>query len=162
MEFWITPFDYAGYEGPQRAVESALRENKIIGMSWAVIDYDDVHSGDTNNGFWNLSRKHTMYGNASELVAFRLMPLEARFRKPIEAQWTFTVTDMERRIVDFKDASWGRITSWRWDFGDGETSKEQDPRHIYKKAGQQYVVTLWVEGPEGRSRMAKVWDVALK
>lgn len=40
MEFWITPFDYAGCEGPQRAVESKLGENKIIGMSWAVIDYD--------------------------------------------------------------------------------------------------------------------------
>ena len=33
MEFWITPFDYAGAEGPQRAVESELRENKIIGMA---------------------------------------------------------------------------------------------------------------------------------
>jgi hypothetical protein len=76
LEFWITPFDYAGAEGPQRAVESVLKENKIIGLSWAVIDYDDVHSGDTNNGFWNLSRQHTMYGNADQLVAFKLMPLE--------------------------------------------------------------------------------------
>ena len=42
LEFWITPFDYAGPEGPQRAVESVLAENKIIGLSWAVIDYDDV------------------------------------------------------------------------------------------------------------------------
>ena len=40
MEFWITPFDYAGCEGPQRAVESQLYENKIIGISWAIIDQD--------------------------------------------------------------------------------------------------------------------------
>ena len=40
LEFWITPFDYAGPEGPQRAVESVLSENKIIGLSWAIIDYD--------------------------------------------------------------------------------------------------------------------------
>lgn len=162
LEFWITPFDYAGYEGPQRAVESKLSENKIIGMSWAVIDYDDVHSGDTNNGFWNLSRKHTMYGNASELVAFRLMPLEPQFRKPIDAQWSFTVVDMDRRLVAFKDSSQGKITSWKWDFGDGETSTEQNPQHIYKQPGHQYVVTLWVEGPEGKSRLSKVWDVAVK
>ena len=32
LEFWITPFDYAGCEGPQRAVESVLRENKLIGQ----------------------------------------------------------------------------------------------------------------------------------
>ena len=161
LEFWITPFDYAGYEGPQRAVESVLRENKIIGLSWAVIDYDDANSGDKNNGFWNLSRKHTMYGNASELCAFKLMPLEPRFRKPIEARWSFQVVDMERRLVAFKDLSQGNITSWKWDFGDGQTSKEPHPLHKYKEAGK-YVVVLWVEGPEGKSRRAKVWDVAVK
>jgi hypothetical protein len=161
LEFWITPFDYAGAEGPQRAVESVLKDNKIIGLSWAVIDYDDVHSGDTNNGFWNLSRKHTMYGNADQLVAFKLMPLEPRFRKPIEAQWSFQVVDMDRRLVAFKDLSIGKITSWKWDFGDGETSTEPNPVHAYKEAGH-YVVVLWVEGPEGKSRRAKVWDVAVK
>ena len=40
LEFWITPFDYAPYEGPARAVESKLAEHKIIGMSWSVLDYD--------------------------------------------------------------------------------------------------------------------------
>ncbi len=161
MEFWITPFDYAGAEGPQRAVESVLKENKIIGMCWALIDYDDVHSGGTNNGFWNLSRKHTMYGNADQLVAFKLMPLEPRLLKPITAQWSFQVVDMDRRLVAFKDQSVGKITSWKWDFGDGETSTEENPIHAYKEAGH-YVVVLWVEGPAGKSRMAKVWDVAVK
>ena len=160
LEFWITPFDYAGHEGPQRAVESILREDKIIGLSWAVIDYDDIKSGETNNGFWNLSRKHTMYGNASELVAFRLMPLEPQFRKLIEAQWSFQVVDMNRRLVAFRDQSQGRINSWKWDFGDGETSTEQHPVHQYKSAGK-FVVVLWVEGPEGASRRSKVWDVAV-
>jgi hypothetical protein len=161
LEFWITPFDYAGAEGPKRAVESELKENKLIGLSWAIIDYDDVNSGDTNNGFWNLSRKHTMYGNASELVAFKLMPLEPQFRKKLEAQWAFNVVDMERRLVAFKDLSVGRITSWKWDFGDGQTSTEQHPMHQYKDAGK-YVVVLWVDGPDGKARRAKVWDVAVR
>ena len=161
LEFWITPFDFAGAEGPQRAVESVLRENKLIGLAWAVIDYDDVNSGGKNNGFWNLSPKHTMYGQASELCAFKLMPLEPQFRKAIGAQWSFQVVDMSRRLVVFKDLSEGKITSWQWDFGDGETSTEQHPQHTYKEAGK-YVVTLWVEGPAGKSRHAKVWDVAVK
>jgi len=110
LEFWITPFDYAGPEGPQRAVESVLTENKIIGLSFAIIDYDDVNKRG-NNGFWNLSRHHTMYGNASELCAFKLMPLEPQFRKPIEAQWIWKVVDMDRRLVAFKDLSVGKITS---------------------------------------------------
>jgi hypothetical protein len=160
LEFWITPFDYAGPEGPQRAVESVLHENKIIGLSFVVIDYDDV-SKRGNNGFWNLSRHHTMYGNASELCAFKLMPLEPQFRKTIEAQWSWRVVDMDRRLVAFKDLSVGKITSWKWDFGDGETSTEQNPIHQYKQPGN-LVVVLEVEGPDGKSHRSKVWDVQLK
>lgn len=160
LEFWITPFDYAGPEGPQRAVESVLTENKIIGLSFAIIDYDDVNKRG-NNGFWNLSRHHTMYGNASELCAFKLMPLEPQFRKPIEAQWTWKVVDMDRRLVAFKDLSAGKITSWKWDFGDGGTSTEQNPIHQYKQPGN-LVIVLEVEGADGKSRRSKVWDVQLK
>lgn len=160
LEFWITPFDYAGPEGPERAVESVLTENKIIGLSWAVIDYDDVKAKG-NNGFWNLSKEHTMYGNASYALPFRLMPLEPALKKKIEAIWTFKVMDMDRRLVYFKDESEGVIHSWKWDFGDGETSTQQFPEHTYREPGH-YVVTLWVEGPAGKSRLTKVWDVALK
>lgn len=160
LEFWITPFDYAGPEGPFRAVESVLTENKNIGLCWAVIDFDDVNAK-SNNGFWNLSKEHTMYGNASYLLPFKLMPLEDRFKKPVDAQWTFKVMDMNRRLVAFNDQSTGKITSWEWDFGDGKTSTEQHPVHAYEKPGL-YIVTLWVEGPDGKSRRVKVWDVALR
>jgi hypothetical protein len=37
LEFWITPFDYAGAEGPARAVESVLTENKVIGLCWGSL-----------------------------------------------------------------------------------------------------------------------------
>jgi len=160
LEFWVTPFDYAGPEGPMRAVESVLWENKIIGLCFSVIDYDDVNSRG-NNGFWNLSRNHKMYGNASHLCAFQLMPLEKQFRKPIEAQWSFKVVDMDRRLVAFQDLSCGKITSWRWDFGDGTTSTEQHPIHQYQGPGN-FVVVLNVEGPDGKSRRSKVWDVTVK
>ena len=61
LEFWITPFDYAGPEGISRAVESVLTENMEIGLSWAVLDYDDVMKP-RYNGFWNLSKVREMYG----------------------------------------------------------------------------------------------------
>lgn len=158
LEFWITPFDYAGAEGPERSVESKLYENKLIGLSWAVLDYD---KGGRQDGFWNLSAEHTMYGQASELVMFRLMPLEPEFKAPVEAGWDFNVIDMDRRLVAFKDESEGKITSWKWDFGDGNTSTEQDPVHQYTEPGL-YVVILEVEGPEGKDRLSKVWDVAIR
>jgi hypothetical protein len=163
LEFWITPFDYAGCEGPERAVESVLTENKLIGLSWAVIAYHDPNS--KQREFWNLSHKQTFFGNATDLVGFRLMPLEPQFRKPIDALWSFKVIDMDRRIVAFKDNSEGEIASWKWDFGDGTTSTEQNPIHQYKPtAGREgiYTVILYVTGPAGTSRLAKVWDVHLR
>ena len=163
LEFWLTPFDYAPFEGPEHAVVSKLDENSIIGLSWCILDYDDENvKTQQYEGFWNLSHKTTMYGNASDLVAFRLMPVEKQFRKPVEAQWSFKIIDMDRRLVAFKDLSYGNITSWKWDFGDGATSNEQNPLHQYKEPGTMYTVILDVEGPEGKSRMAKVWDVAVR
>lgn len=158
LEFWITPFDYAGAEGPGRAVKSKLYNNKLVGLSWAIIDYDE---GGRQDGFWNLSSLKTMYGQASELVMFRLMPLESEFKNPVEAGWDFKVIDMDRRLVAFQDESEGEITSWIWDFGDGNTSTEQYPIHKYKEPGL-YVVVLEVEGPEGKDRLSKVWDVAIR
>jgi hypothetical protein len=159
LEFWITPFDYAGPEGPARAVESVLRENKLIGLSWAVIDYDDVKAKGSA-GFWNLSSKHTMYGNASELRAFRLMPLEPSLAPALDARWSFKVLDPTRRLVAFQDESVGLATTWRWDFGDGTTSEAQHPLHTYAKA-DRYIVTLHVTSPADTSRRTKIWDVAL-
>ncbi len=160
LEFWITPFDYAPYEGPLRAVESKLVEGKVIGMSWAVLDYDDVNNPE-QRGFWNLSHKTTMYGNASDLVAFRLMPMEPALRKPIEVQWSFRVLDMARRLVAFQDETYGKATRWRWDFGDGTSSTERHPLHTYGKGGE-YVVTLFAEGPDGKSQRTKVRDLVLR
>ncbi len=160
LEFWITPFDCAPAEGPEHAVVTPLKENAIIGLSWAVLDYDD-EKAEHYDGFWNLSHKTTMYGNASELCAFRLMPLEPGLRQPIEARWSFQVVEPARRLVAFRDESWGEITSWKWDFGDGQTSTERHPRHRYEKGGE-FTVTLWIEGPAGKARRAKVWDLFLK
>lgn len=161
LEFWITPFDVASPDGPEKSSESKLVENKIIGMSYALIDYDNVHSGDTNNGFWNLSRHHTMYGNADYLCQFKLMPLEPTLRKSIQADWSWQLLDEKTRKVAFKDLSTGEVKSWHWDFGDDETSTEQNPVHSYKNP-DHYVVILDVEGPNGKSRHSKVWDVTVK
>ena len=135
-----------------------MTENKLIGMAWAVLDYDDANS--EQHSFWNLSRQHTMYGKADELVAFKLMPLEPQFRK-FDADWRFQIVDMDRRLVAFHDASEGKVTQWKWSFGDGETSTEQNPTHAYQKGGD-YTVVLEVDGPEGKSRREKIWDVAVR
>lgn len=160
LEFWITPFDYASADGPEHSVISQLSEGDRIGLSWAIIDYDDVES-DANNGFWNLSRSHTMYGKASELVAFSLMPLEEEWLPPIKADWRHSIVDRSERIVAFFDDSVGDIVEWEWDFGDGQRSSERNPVHRYAETGH-FVVTLTVRDGKEASRLAKVWDVSFK
>ena len=170
LECWITPFDYAAYEGPSRSVTSKLEENKIIGFSWAILERDDP-SKERKWGFWNLSHKTRMYGDASDLVAFRLMPFEEHFTSAVTADWSFSVFDHDRRLVAFRDESSGNIRSWHWDFGDGTTSTKQHPIHRYEAPGSyrdgntypySYIVVLTVEGQKGKSRMSKIWDVTVK
>ncbi len=158
LEFFVTPFDYAP-PNPSRAVQTKLEENKRIGLSWAILDYDDEHA-ERYDAFWNLSHKTTMYGDASDLVAFRLKPIESSLRRSLEADWSFQVVDRAERIVAFRDESYGNITSRRWDFGDGNSSNEQHPTHQYAKGGE-FIVSLKIEGPDGTDRRTKVWDVTL-
>ena len=160
LEFWITPFDSAPTD-EARAVETKLAENKIIGLSFALIDYDNMNSNGTNNGFWNFSRHHTMYGQADYLCAFKLMPLEPSFVPAVAADWSWSLLNEINRTVAFKDLSVGEIKKWHWDFGDGEISTEQNPVHSYKNP-DHYVVILDIESAAGKSRRAKVWDVTVK
>ena len=69
--------------------------------------------------------------------------------------------DMERRLVAFKDLSYGTITSWSWDFDDGTTATEQHPIHQYQEAGE-YIVVLTIQGPEGTARRVKVRQVVVR
>ena len=128
-------------------------------MAWAIMDYRGPQT--EKHAFWNLSDGHTMYGDASLLLPFKLMPLEAKFIKPFEAKWTFNIVDMSKRLVAFQDQSVGQVTSWHWDFGDKTTSDEQNPQHTYKDPGN-YIVVLDIAGPAGKSRFSRVWDVTLK
>ena len=50
--------------------------------------------------------------------------------------------------VQFSDLSSGGVTGWSWDFGDGETSTEQHPAHIYGTPGI-FSVTVTVTGAAG-------------
>jgi LPXTG-motif cell wall-anchored protein len=45
----------------------------------------------------------------------------------------------------------GKIVEWHWDFGDGTTSSEQNPVHIYTEPGV-YTVRLKVYDDSGASR----------
>ncbi|MBC7778149.1 MAG: PKD domain-containing protein [Phycisphaerae bacterium] len=60
--------------------------------------------------------------------------------------------DPAQPTIDFTDQSTsdGNIVSWEWDFGDGNTSTEQNPSHTYAGPGA-YHVCLTITDDEGCS-----------
>lgn len=158
LECWLTPFDYAPYAGPEKAVVTSLKEDQYIGLSWSILDFD----GGKRDGHYNLSHNAKMVSDATFLCAFQLMPLEEKFQESIRASWTFNIIDMDRRQVAFHDESIGEITQWKWDFGDGTTSDEQHPIHQYNEPGVHYNVTLEVSGPAGNSKRTRFWEVMVR
>jgi len=63
----------------------------------------------------------------------------------------FTYTPMENpeagEIIQFENTT-PEASSYEWDFGDGNTSAEEDPFHIYAEAGN-YVVKLTASNDDG-------------
>jgi len=64
------------------------------------------------------------------------------------------VTSLEVDRVHFINRSTGDITGYEWDFGDGETSSEIAPTHLYRQLGT-FEVSLTVTGPGGSDTLSK-------
>ena len=60
--------------------------------------------------------------------------------------------------AQFTDRSTGVIDTWYWDFGDGATSSEKSPSHIFHNEGA-YDVLLTVSGPGGESSASVTIEV---
>lgn len=63
--------------------------------------------------------------------------------------------DYQVLFTDESDPGTGEIVEWAWDFGDGSSSTDQDPTHVYEEGGaDSYDVTLTVTTDEGTSDSA--------
>jgi PKD repeat protein len=76
---------------------------------------------------------------------FLVPPANGQTAGQLEAKFTFDVfagaLPLGVQFVDQSDG--GTPDSWLWDFGDGTTSTEQHPRHVYRETGT-YDVTLQI------------------
>ncbi len=59
------------------------------------------------------------------------IPLQAE----CEAAFTYDQDPENPFSVNFMDESTGEIVSWNWDFGDGSTSDEPSPTHVFAEEG---------------------------
>ncbi len=63
--------------------------------------------------------------------------------------------------VSFTDKSSGSPTSWKWTFGDGINSTQQNPVHTYSKAGN-YTVVLTAINSAGSNKITKPSYIKVK
>lgn len=56
----------------------------------------------------------------------------------IEAEFDYKLVDDNK--IEFGDLSEGPIKSWKWDFGDGNTSNERNPVHQFANSGKYFVI----------------------
>ena len=75
--------------------------------------------------------------------------------QPPSASFDFLTIGLSVALTDTSSDSDGTIASWLWDFGDGSTSTEQNPSHVFAVQGT-YHVRLTVTDNDGDA------DVALR
>jgi PKD repeat protein len=78
---------------------------------------------------------------------------------PPNAGFTFNTSGLSVNFTDQSTDSDGVIQSWSWNFGDGNTSTQQNPSHTYASAGT-YNVTLTVTD-NGGAQDATAADVTV-
>jgi PKD repeat protein len=74
---------------------------------------------------------------------------------PPSSNFSATSTTSCNGIISFTDISQNAPTSWKWYFGDGDSSSVQNPTHIYTSIGQ-YTVTLVTTNQYGSDTEVKV------
>ena len=132
---------YEAYERCLEIQETALGDGFIISVSVEGgaenVDYGETRSvycqAETVDGiYWWLPDRDEI-----ELIEF-YGEIEANFAgDPLQGIAPLT--------VNFTSLSKGEITSWYWEFGDGETSRARHPTHTYTLPGI-YTVSLKVTG----------------
>ncbi|MCK4366279.1 MAG: PKD domain-containing protein [Thermoplasmatales archaeon] len=66
------------------------------------------------------------------------------------ASFVWTSNDKSVEFSDLSAEGSYDISSWSWDFGDDESSSQQNPSHVYSEVGS-YTVSLEVEDENGNS-----------
>ncbi len=87
-----------------------------------------------DTGFFNITLVVTSMGCADTLEVKKYIHIS-----PPIASFDTAYFCTDRLTRKFKDKSIG-ATSWSWDFGDGNTSTQQNPTHTYAKPGRYNVV----------------------
>ena len=120
---------------------SAIHQTLDSGQSWTL--HDSIPDAGLNDLTFTPSGQGWAVGNDG-LILKCSQPFGS-LQADFSADSTNGIGSME---VQFTDLSAGTVTSWLWDFGDGATSTEQNPVHVFT-VPDTFTVMLTVTGPAG-------------
>ncbi|MGR3219972.1 MAG: PKD domain-containing protein, partial [Candidatus Anammoxibacter sp.] len=155
---------------------SEFQASPLTGFGPLTVSFTDTSAGNINNWSWsfgdgavsNLQNPVHEYrnpgffnvnlivsgssgtDNENKTNLINILPGEsptaAFFAEPLTGNAPFT--------VHFFDTSSGEVANHVWEFGDGDTSSDQDPVHTYKNTGS-FNVKLTVSGKDGTDNESK-------
>jgi PKD repeat protein len=123
IDFWIWDFGDGGYSNEKNPLHEFGEEAEyrvcLVGI-------------DLNSFCLSTVCKNITVANTSQL----------------SAGFTHTISSENPFLVQFEDNSTGEVATRLWDFGDGNTSSQQNPQHLYGSEGS-FEVCLTVINPQG-------------
>jgi PKD repeat protein len=168
--------------GQTQVVSEKISKNLLIEGDWCDGYYMLIADFGNKPGVWQWykdgviiedaienSINLTTYGNGKYTVMYKLENNKTIFTDEYEfktlpgvkADYSFTYL-YAASAIQFKNNTTGNTANytWLWNFGDGTTSTEMSPVHLYKEE-KTYVVTLTVTDEGGCSNTMTlniVWD----
>jgi hypothetical protein len=151
-------FDVSGFSRDTQVILKALKKYGMIladnGSSWYLSGAPDER--------WNNDVLHELdevTGEDFEAVTEASLMVNAdsaraRTSAPVPNFSATPVRGEAPLAVQFSDRSTGKISAWRWTFGDGQTSSQRNPLHVYQSLGA-HTVTLKVTSSDGQGSNGK-------
>lgn len=161
------------------SIKADFEAEKITGIAPFDVTFSNLSSGEINDFLWYFgdgdsstleSPTHTYTEPGIYNVTLKISNNEEATKKtkneyievldPLAVRVNFSdsISSENYLSIFFTDESLGNITSWLWDFGDGETSSDQNPNHIYSNIGT-YEVKLIASNIENIDSIIRTIDV---
>ena len=158
-------------------LKAAFMGEPTSGMAPLNVKFTDLTTGNPETWLWNFgdgqtaSEQHpnhvyttegdyTVYltvtrgDDRSTEIRYQYIHVEAAGKPPVPDFVASPLTGNVPLTVSFTDLSSNDPTAWKWDFGDGQTSSEKNPVHVYQTPGI-YSVCLEASNSFGSAKACK-------